>query len=123
MGQTTGAVRVNNLGPALAVSGGGVNWTNLLAVDGSIQVLSVSVTQPPGFTPGALSLLPGGNVSLTATGAIGATYKIWATTNIALRPITSWTLLQSGTVTISPFTVQDLGATNFPKRFYIFSAP
>jgi len=68
--------------------------------------------------------VPDGNISLTATGAIGSTYKLWASTNVALTPITTtWTLLNSGTVTASPFTINDLTATNFTRRFYIFSAP
>jgi autotransporter-associated beta strand protein len=139
----TGTITVSNLGPALAVgnnfqifsgavangsaltvTGGGMNWTNRLETDGSIQALSVTTVQTPNFTTGSFSVLPGGNVSLTATGAIGATYKLWATTNLALAPVTNtWTLLQSGTVSANPFTLQDLTATNFPQRFYIFTAP
>ncbi len=140
---TAGTVSVSNLGPALpigskfqifsqpvvgggalTISDGGVNWTNLLAVDGSIQVIAGGGGQPPNFGTGGLSILPGGIVSLTATGGIGSTYKLWASTNVAFAPVSStWTLLQSGTVTTSPFTLQDSGATNLPRRFYIFSAP
>jgi len=137
-------ITVNNLGPALAVGnkfkifsgpiangnllniiggGSGIVWTNMLLVDGSIQVASTPApTQPPGFTAGSVSILPSGNISLTATGAIGASYKLYASTNVALTPVTStWTLLQSGTVSTSPFTLQDLNATNFTRRFYIFT--
>jgi hypothetical protein len=111
-------------GDALTVSGGGVTWTNLLAVDGSIQVLSTGSSQPPVLAPGAVKRLPDGNVSITASGNIGSTYKLWASTNVTLTPIAStWTLLQSGSVTASPFTISDLTATNFAHRFYIFSAP
>lgn len=139
----TGTITVNNLGPALAVGDSfklfnqpvlngsaltittaGVVWINNLEVDGSIQVSSVGSVSSPNFPPGAISTLPTGNISLTATGAIGSTYKIWASTNVALTPIaTTWTLLGSGTVTTSPFVIQDLGATNYPQRFYRFSAP
>jgi autotransporter-associated beta strand protein len=107
-------------GSALTVSGSGVVWNNKLAVDGSIQVVSVV----PSFTSGGAARLPDGNIALTANGAVGSTYKLWATTNLALSPISStWTLLSSGTVTTSPFTINDLTATNFTRRFYIFSAP
>jgi hypothetical protein len=100
----------------------GVVWQNNLAVDGSIQVASLAAA--PAFSPGGVSELPDGNISLTATGPIGETYKLWASTNVALAPISStWTLLQSGTITASPFTIHDLTATNYPRRFYIFSTP
>lgn len=137
----TGSITVNNLGGALAVgdsfklfsqpvfngsaltvSGGGATWTNKLEVDGTIQVLSTGGSStPPGFSPGGIVTLPTGNISLTATGAIGSGYKLWATTNLAAPA--SWTLLNSGTVTTSPFSLQDLGATNYPQRFYRFSTP
>ena len=110
-------------GASLTVSGGAVTWTNKLVVDGSIQVVSLS-TPAPNFTPGSVVSLPDGNKSVTGTGTIGSTYKLWASTNVTLTPITTtWTLLNSGTITASPFTINDLTATNFPRRFYIFSAP
>jgi hypothetical protein len=31
--------------------------------------------------------------------------------------------LNSGTITASPFTNIDLTATNYPRRFYLFSTP
>ncbi len=111
-------------GGALSVTGGGVTWTNKLAVDGSIQVLSTGGNVPPSFPPGSVAILPSGNISLTATGALGTSYRLWATTNVALTPVTNtWTLLNIGTITVSPFTINDLGATNFPQRFYLFSTP
>jgi autotransporter-associated beta strand protein len=110
-------------GASLTVSGSGVMWQNNLAVDGSITVTSL-VVPPPTFNPASVATLPDGNKSITATGTIGATYKLYATTNVALTPIaTTWTLLSSGTITTSPFTISDLTATNYPRRFYIFSAP
>jgi autotransporter-associated beta strand protein len=135
----TGTVKVTNLGPALqagdtftlfnkpvvggaslAISGAGAAWTNRLAIDGSIRVISTV----PNFATGGVVRLPDRNISLTAVGSVGSTYKLWASTNIALTPIsTTWTLLSSGTVTVSPFTINDLTATNFPRRFYIFSTP
>jgi hypothetical protein len=137
-----GTLNVSNIGPTLSVSNkfklfasavsgfasvnlpAGYTWQNDLAVDGSIMVLTVSAVAPPYFPPGAVTRLPDGNISLTATGAIGSTYKLWASTNVAATPITNlWTLLSSGSVTTSPFTVQDLTATNYARRFYLFSAP
>ena len=88
------------------------------------QVVNASVTTPPNFSSGGVSLLPGGGISLVATGALGGTYKLWASTNLALTPFTNHaTLLQSGTITTSPFTNTDLDATNHPQRFYLFTTP
>jgi autotransporter-associated beta strand protein len=138
----TGTVKVSNLGPTLTVGdsftlfsqpvvngntltvlpSGGAIWTNKLAFDGSIQV--IGLVPPPTFSPGTVTHLPDGNISLAATGTVGGTYKLWASTNVALTPITNtWTLLNSGTITVSPFTINDLTATNFSQRFYIFSTP
>ena len=137
----TGAVTIRNLGPVpqvgqkfflfngavtgagtMAVTGGGATWKNDLAVDGSITVLTV--LPAPTFTPGSVATLPDGNKSVTATATVGTTYNLWASSDVTLTPITTtWTLLSSGTVTTSPFTINDLSATNFTKRFYIFSTP
>ena len=103
----------------------GYTFTNTLAVDGRIWVESAPAgTTPPNFPPGGMARLPDGSVSLTATGAVGAAYSLWASTNVALTPIMStWTRLSSGTVTGSPFTILDNTATNFQERFYLFSTP
>jgi autotransporter-associated beta strand protein len=96
----------------------------VVAASGGTVTLSVTATVPPSFPPGGVGILPDGNISLTATGAVGAAYSLWASTNVALTPVNStWTLLDSGTITVSPFTVNDLTATNYPQRFYLFSAP
>jgi autotransporter-associated beta strand protein len=87
------------------------------------QVVNAPVSTPPGFPANAISV-SGGTVSLTATGAIGGTFKLWATTNLALTPVTNtWTLLTNGTVTVSPFTLTDPGANTNAQRFYLFSTP
>ncbi|MFM2081750.1 MAG: toxins and related Ca2+-binding domain, partial [Verrucomicrobiota bacterium] len=105
--------------------GSGLAATISLSTPNQVNlVVTTAGSTPPNFQNGSLTTLPGGNVSLTATGSIGATFKLWATTNVGFTPVTNtWTLLSNGTVTASPFTVQDLAATNFPRRFYIFTAP
>jgi hypothetical protein len=88
------------------------------------QSETVTGGTPPNFPPGAIKLLANGNISLTATGAVSTPYRLWATTNLTLKPVTNtWTLLNSGTITASPFTNYDLTATNFPRRFYLFTSP
>jgi len=99
---------------------GGYVWNNKLAVDGSIEVVSVP---QPSFPPGGIVKLPNGNFALTLSGPVGATYSLWASPDVALTPITSWTLLSSGTITVSPFTINDLDATNYTQRFYLLSTP
>jgi hypothetical protein len=103
----------------------GYNWTNSLSADGRVGVQSVAApTSAPNFPPGGITALPSGGVSLTVTGAVGTPYRLWASTNVAATPIPStWTLLNSGTISTSPFTINDPNATNYLKRFYLFSTP
>lgn len=109
-------------GGAMTVTGGSATWQNDLAVDGSITVLTVTVTPAPVFNPGSVATLPDGNKSVTGTGNIGQAYRLWASPDVS-APLNTWTLLNTGTITVSPFTINDLNATNFPSRFYIFSTP
>jgi len=91
---------------------------------GHVDLVVTGTSVAPNFPPGGISLLPGGGISLTITGAVSTPYRLWSSTNLALTPITnSWTLLNSGTITVSPFTITDLTATNSPQRFYLFSSP
>jgi autotransporter-associated beta strand protein len=101
----------------------GYNWTSSLAADGRISVVSViGPSNPPGFPPGAVATLPDGNISITATGAVGTAWSLRATNDLT-APAATWPVIQSGTIGTSPFTVEDLGATNYDKRFYLFSTP
>ena len=102
-------------------NGSFANSTNTLSGG---QVVNAPVTTPPNFSGGGISVISGGGISLVSTGAIGGTYKLWASTNLALTPFTNYAvLLHSGTVTTSPFTNTDLTATNYPQRFYLFTTP
>ena len=42
---------------------------------------------PPSFLPGSIARLSDGNISIAATSALGTPYRLWATTNVALRPV------------------------------------
>jgi hypothetical protein len=100
---------------------GAANISPLFAAGPGILTVSPLA---PSFARDAVVRLPDGNVSVTGSGVVGTPYRLWATTNLALTPVTTtWTLIQSGTVTVSPFTLNDLNATNYPHRFYLFSTP
>jgi hypothetical protein len=104
----------------------GTNTATIVTSGGlvQLQVGAAPPSTPPNCPPGGVIVLPDHNISLVATGALGGTYRLWATTNLALTPVTNtWTLLNSGTITTSPFTNTDLTATNYPQRFYLFSTP
>jgi autotransporter-associated beta strand protein len=72
-----------------------------LLVNGSLAGSAISVTGGTfggsGTIDGAVTLLPDHNISLTVTGAVGTAYRLWASTNVALTPLTNaWTLLSNG---------------------------
>ncbi|MEK7781390.1 MAG: pectinesterase family protein [Verrucomicrobiota bacterium] len=70
------------------------------------------------------TVLGDGNFQFNATGGSGQPYRVWASTNVALTPITStWTLLSSGTFGGSPLIFTDTQATNYPQRFYLLTVP
>jgi autotransporter-associated beta strand protein len=134
----TGTVVVTNLGPALAagdrfqifnqavvngqalsvVSSGGEVWTNKLAVDGSIEVLSAGTPAVPATN---LTIQTAGPASyhLGAMGAANSAYDVYASTNLAL-PMSSWWLIGT-TNSDAGGVIQflDSQATN-SQRFYRF---
>ena len=76
-------------GAALTVTGGGATWSNNLAVDGSIHVLSVStlITNSPAITNFSLA---GDNVVIHGTnGQAGGTCYLLTATNLA-TPRNQW---------------------------------
>jgi hypothetical protein len=90
-------------GAALTITGGGMNWTNKLAVDGSIQVLSV-VSTTAGYPTNITASVNGSSLEITWP----STHLGWMveaqtnTLNVGLS--TNW-------VTISN-TATQLGYTN-----------
>jgi hypothetical protein len=84
--------------------------------------VNVTVPDAPSFVD--ITRSPDGSTVLTAMGAVGVPYRLWASTNVALWPVIgAWTLVTNDTITGSPFTVQDMEATNQAARFYRFSTP
>jgi hypothetical protein len=105
-------------GQALTVSsGGGVVWSNRLAVDGSIEVLTV----PPKVPATNLTIVPLGSATfkLGGLGGPNLAYGVYTSTNIA-TPMTNWSLI--GTTNADGSGViqfVDPQATN-KQRFYRF---
>jgi alpha-glucosidase len=84
------------------------------------QAWRLTPANPPALL--AVQRLDDGSVSLTATGAPGLPYSIWAASNL-LQPAGLWSPLTSGVAGVSPFTYLDVTASNFTSRFYRSSTP
>lgn len=86
------------------------------------SVINIGVPVP---FPAALNAqrVPDGSFQLSLTNSIGATFGLFATTDLAL-PLTNWTPLGSFTE-VSPgfFQFTDSQTGNNPQRFYIARAP
>jgi hypothetical protein len=79
----------------MSVTGGGVQWTNNLAVDGSISVLSITPPPPPPSPAINAASSSGGNLIFSGTnGTSGGTYYVLESTNLAL-PVSEWTVLST----------------------------
>lgn len=137
----SGSLTVNNLGPALlagtkffvfnkalaggaalTVTGGGVTWSNSLAVDGSI-----SIPSQPTFNANSVAYNSGsGNLSFSGTGGVpGAGYTILGSTNIAAR-ISTWSVVQSGGhfAADGSFTVTlPINPSVPPQKFFTIRSP
>lgn len=97
--------------------------TNDLGSDVSTPVIVRVVTEP---LPALLQpvVLPRGTVRLLVTGAEGAMYRLWASTNLLAGPMeTNWTVVASGVFGAEPVVVEDTQAPDFPVRFYRLTSP
>ena len=85
-----------------------------------VEVLP-ALTTPISFSEVTRSV--DGSVSLTFTGPSGQDYRLWASADLALQPVTTaWTLLSGGTFSDTPVVFTDLAAAH-PRRFYVLSSP
>ena len=117
-----------------AAAGGSVGGTvpNSVTVNGdniapgtsaALQITSgqlylvVTSSQPPNAT--GIALLPGGNISLTVTGAVGTVWSLRTNNNVA-APL-PWPNMTNGIISVSPFTVQDVPSPSIPQRYYYFT--
>ena len=105
-------------GAAMTVTGGGVNWTNKLALDGSIKVLSlISTINTNAFT---LTNSISGNV-LTLSWPVDHTgYRLQAQTNSLSNGLgTNWaTIPGSASVNSTNFTINPANGSVFYRLIY-----
>ena len=71
-----------------------------------------------------ITRLGDGSMQFTMRGVPCYSYRLWASTNVSLAPVTAtWTQLSTGTFSSAPAVFTDTSATNFPQRFYIITTP
>lgn len=101
--------------PALT---GGLFWdTSGLTNNGTIKVTSTG----PVIT--SFKMVSGG-FQLIFSGANGANYRIWASTNVAFRPVTNtWSNLIGGTFGSGSASYTDPQANSYSRRFYVITSP
>ncbi|HSY19457.1 MAG TPA: hypothetical protein VK815_14035, partial [Candidatus Acidoferrales bacterium] len=136
----TGTLTVNNTGPALVAgqkfylfdqplpNGGsltivppaGVVFTNNLAIDGSLTVVSSQPPQPPHITGISLS---GTDLVINGTnGLAGEQYNVLTTSNLTL-PLSQWTVLPTNTFGGGSFSITNPVNAGSPRNFYILRVP
>jgi autotransporter-associated beta strand protein len=87
-----------------------------VALQGNSLVLNYQPPVPPAFT--SVARLGDGNFLLSGTGQPNSSYRVFATTNVAL-PFAVWQQTASGSFSgVGQFFYTDLLATNFLQRFY-----
>jgi autotransporter-associated beta strand protein len=89
--------------------------------------ITLAVSPPTTSSTIASPAVSGGNVQFTITGAPGSAgfgYRVWASTNLTLAPVTStWTLLTNSVFGTGPIIFTDPSASGLPQRFYIITVP
>jgi hypothetical protein len=95
-------------------------------VTSSNAVLAVAVPTTPATLTSA-AVVSGGTIQFTINGAPGSagfSYRVWASTNIALTPVIStWTLLTNDVFGLTPTVFSDDTAGEMPQRFYLITVP
>jgi hypothetical protein len=95
-----------------------------VATNGNSLVLNYSYTSVP-ILPSfsGIQRLANGAFNLTFSGKAGASFSVLASTNLDLKPLSAWTVLDTGTLGSGPTIFEDLTATNYLERFYLISTP
>ncbi|HEU6448887.1 MAG TPA: pectinesterase family protein [Verrucomicrobiae bacterium] len=125
-GQTGSTLTITNA-TGLDIGSYSVIVTNLA---GSISSSNANLNvNAPTTSPmlGSASVSNDGNIQFTISGSAysaGFGYRVWATTNITLTPVTNtWTLITNDIFGTSPTIFTDSSATGLPDRFYIITVP
>jgi len=107
-------------GSTLGVSGGGVQWANHLAADGSISVSSLTVPTP--VINSVMLLSDGTNLMFSGNnGPVGGGYSVLSSTNLA-TPLANWVLQATGTFDgTGGFSYTN--AIDVPNRFLLLRIP
>jgi hypothetical protein len=125
VGQTAATLQI---GSASGLNIGTYSVTVSNSVGGIPSSNAVLTVNPPTASSTiALPALSGGNVQFTITGPAGSAgfgYRIWATTNLLLAPVTNtWTLLTNSVFGTGPIIFTDTPPNGLPERFYIITSP
>ena len=92
------------------------------SVTSSVATLVVGTPTPPTIsTPG---IGGDGSFGFNFSGTPGLPFRIWASTNITLAPVTStWTLVTNGVFGAAPVQFTDANASDSQLRFYTITSP
>jgi hypothetical protein len=83
---------------------------------------ALTVDIPVGFSGSASA--SNGTVRIQFDGAAGEAFRLWASDDIALTPVTNtWTLLSNGVFGVGPVLFTDPDAATFPERYYGITVP
>jgi hypothetical protein len=124
-GQTAATLQFNSAS-GLNIGTYSVIVTNAI---GGVSSTNVVLTVNPPTTGSTIAVpsVSGGNVQFTLTGANGSAgfgYRVWATTNIELAPITNtWTLITNGVFGAGATTITDTPSSGLSQRYYIITVP
>lgn len=108
---------------ALNVIGGGVTWSNGLAVNGSVQVLSINpviLTNAPKITSFVLQTQAGNAVISGTNGQAGATAFLLTSTNLA-TPLSQWQTVATDILGLT-FTITNPVNVGSPQRFFLLGS-
>jgi len=87
--------------------------------------IDLNVTTAPAEAPviSGVQWQTNGAFGISFTGTPGTAFTVHATTNLALTPLSAWTVVGTGTIGIGVTQFSDLNSTNFANRFYLISTP
>jgi hypothetical protein len=119
-GQTNSTLSVPSVGPS-SVGYYRVVISSLSGTTNSVPALLTVLYQAPNIVGG--QMLPGANAfQLTFSGPTGQTFKVLATDDLTL-PLSSWTVLNTGTFIETNALFIDNDVLDHPHRYYLVESP